>query len=222
MGQSDDQSEYIPRNPEEKLHEKVSSFANGNGPILSRADQHMALQDPHKGRDTAHKHLPSNEDLLGQLRIDAKGFESNVPKSLTGFNMPKNAEQLLKTVEGIQDGERDIAKKMEQVKNYSPQQLKDIGDIANAVHNPLHMKEVMKRFDDPAKLAELQSGLHLEMERRGGKVDLISTMNESGTGGTKALLLVRDPKSGQCQIYEGPVKKSGSTTKNRGAAEMEA
>ncbi len=191
--------------PETKIHSAVASFASGTGPILSRADQTLALHAGKSDSASAAHHLPSNEDLLQQLRRDAKQYEEHdAPRSLEGLRSPYQYNAYHHAVLDIYSHERGILSERDKVAKYTPEQLKDIGDIANAANDPAKLKEIMKRFSDPQKLLDLQEGLRLEEERRGNKIDIGTGFYTNDAGQRVPYLRVSNIGSNSSRTYDGP------------------
>jgi hypothetical protein len=188
--------------PETVVHNQVDAFAQGHGPILSRADQTLALQS-HRGREST-AHLPSNEGLLEQLRRDTKKFEADAPKSLAGLESPYRYSERSRQVESIEAHESGILQTRDQVQKYTPEQLKDIGDLVDAVHDPAKLKGVMSRFTDAEKFTELAQGVMLEEERRGMKTDIGLGYYTNKQDQTVASLSVSNPRTGSVRNFDGP------------------
>lgn len=180
----------------------VTDFSKGHGPILSREDQRVAL-----GSRNAHSdHLPSNESLLDQLRVDARKYEREAPNSLRGLESPQAYHERQLRIREIRDHETGIAMEFDKVKNYTPQQLKDIGDLADAAQDPKKLQEIMKRFTDPEKFTDLQEGLRLEMERRHSHFSLGTGFHTNEKGERIATLYVTNNKTNAFKEYDGPAQ----------------
>jgi len=192
------------RSDRQITHDQAIAFADGHGPILSRADQHKALAGsrPH---DSAH--FPSNEELLRQLRTDAHKWE-HTPEQLNAWT-----ENPQHRASAFTDHEQAILQDNKQVAAYTPAQLRDIGQIVDGVqhHNPKDLQAVVARYGgDPAKIRDLNRGIQLELERRH-----LDKQFSAGTGlvtdgkdHVAPVLFVGKQSGGRPIEYDGPPSPS--------------
>jgi hypothetical protein len=187
------------RSERQILHDDTMAFANGKGPILSRADQHLA-----QGGQRAHdlSHFPSNEELLQQLRTDTRKWETAQTKE-DAKPQPDFPSAQHRASE-FTDHERGILNDKRRVAAYTPEQLRDIGQIADGVqhHNSKELQAVAQRYGgDPEKISELQAGVKLELERRH-----LDTQYSVGVG-------IDQAKSGEEQPYIRVESRNASTSR---------
>ena len=165
---------------ERKDFDRVEEFAHSSGPILSPAEQKLALGAPSGDL----KHFPSNEGLLEQLRTEAKKYvDESVPAQVNSLKGWHPDEEVSDITDQIDSSDRAYLRGMERIKNYTASDLKDIGDLANAANNPSQLSKIMQRFHDAKSFASLEDGMSLELIRRGLNADAV--MCASDVSGAK-------------------------------------
>ncbi|HEY9681931.1 MAG TPA: hypothetical protein V6C86_10155 [Oculatellaceae cyanobacterium] len=205
MGQQAEVSHPTVLSEREQMYKAVDTFAHGTGPILSKNDQRIALG----AKPGNSEHLPSNESLLEQLRTNAKHYEDVVaPASLKGKDSPSQYSEYSRAVEEIDSHTRGILSEMDQVRSYSAQQLRDIGDLANAGYDPKKLHDVMQRFANADYFTSLEPGLQLELQRRGRDPLDIGTSWHRNEHDERVPTLEATSRSGKVLNIEGKPEKS--------------
>ena len=157
-----------PEGAEQAEHKEFMAFADSTGAILKPADQHIAL-----GSSAKHKgspHFASSEVLLEQLRRTAALESMDMVGGLIGNPKDRAAhyQEKHETEHSILQAKRDLEK-------LTPEQLKNIADIASAAHDRRFddLVKMMKGYENnPTEFAALNTGLQLEFKRRGINADV--------------------------------------------------